>query len=114
MQNSNQKLARTTRIRARIKTSLRPRLTLFRSARHIWAQIINDQTGQTLVSVNTKTLSAKPGETKTIRAKAVGTEIARLAKEKKITKIVFDRGAYKFHGRVKAVAESARAGGLEF
>lgn len=114
MQNSNQKLARTTRIRARIKTSLRPRLTLFRSARHIWAQLINDQTGQTLVSVNTKALPAKPGETKTIRAGAVGTEIARLAKEKKITKIVFDRGAYKFHGRVKAVAESARAGGLEF
>ena len=114
MQKKNQKLSRTTRIRARIKTSLRPRLTLFRSARHIWAQIIDDQTGQTLVSVNTKALSHKPGETKTLQASAVGTEIARLAIEKKITKIVFDRGAYKFHGRVKAVAQAARAVGLEF
>lgn len=114
MQKKNQKLSRTTRVRASVKTSLRPRLTIYRSAHHIWAQIIDDQAGLTIASANTKTLPSKKGDTKTVLASAVGTEIARLALAKKITKIVFDRGAYKFHGRVKAVAEAARAGGLEF
>jgi large subunit ribosomal protein L18 len=81
---------------------------------HIWAQIIDDVTGKTIVAVNTKTLKGKKGDTKIVKATGVGTEIAKLAIEKKITKIVFDRGAYKFHGRVKAIAEAARAAGLEF
>ena len=98
MQKSNKKVSRSTRVRASIKTSGRPRLSIYRSNAHLWAQIIDD---------------AK-GETKIVRATAVGTEIAKLALAKKITKIVFDRGSYKFHGRVKAVAEAARLGGLQF
>ncbi len=81
---------------------------------HLWAQIIDDAKHETIAAVNTKTLKLKKGDTKTMAASAVGTEIARLAQEKKITKIVFDRGAYKYHGRVKAVAEAARAAGLQF
>lgn len=114
MQLKNKKQNRATRVRASIKTSLRPRLSVYRSNMHIWAQIIDDVTGKTVVSMGTKVLKGKKGDTKTVKAAAVGTEIAKLAIEKKITKIVFDRGSYKFHGRVKAVAEAARAGGLEF
>lgn len=114
MQIKNKKQARTTRVRASIKTSGLLRLSIYRSNMHIWAQIIDDVNGTTIVAVNTKTLVTKKGDTKTVKATAVGTAIAKLAIEKKITKIVFDRGAYKFHGRVKAVAEAARAAGLEF
>lgn len=114
MQKKNKKLARTTRVRASIKSSLRPRLSIYRSNMHLWAQIIDDVTGKTIVAVNTKVLASKKGDTKTVKATGVGTEIARLALVKKITKIVFDRGAYKFHGRVKAVAVAAREAGLEF
>lgn len=81
---------------------------------HLWAQIIDDVKGETVVAVSTKSLEFKKGETKTMRSTAVGTEIAKQAIAKKITKIVFDRGAYKYHGRVKAVADAARAAGLEF
>jgi large subunit ribosomal protein L18 len=114
MQLKNKKINRTTRVRASIKTSLRPRLSVYRSNMHIWAQIIDDVTGNTIVAVSTKTIASKKGDTKTVKATAVGNEIAKLALAKKITKIVFDRGPYKFHGRVKAVAQAARTGGLEF
>jgi large subunit ribosomal protein L18 len=114
MQLKNKKQNRATRVRASVKTSGRPRLSVYRSNMHIWAQIIDDVTGQTVAAVGTKTLTIKKGDTKTMQATLVGTEIAKIALAKKITKIVFDRGAYKFHGRVKAVAEAARAGGLEF
>ena len=114
MQLKNKKTNRATRVRASVKTSGRPRLSVYRSNMHIWAQIIDDASGKTVVAVNTKALTTKKGDTKTVKAAAVGTEIAKLALEKKITKIVFDRGAYKFHGRVKAVAEAARSAGLEF
>ncbi|MFH2085694.1 MAG: 50S ribosomal protein L18 [bacterium] len=108
------KQSRITRVRASLKSSGRPRLTLFRSNEHLWAQIIDDASGKTIVSVSTKTITSKKGDTKTVRAGIVGTEIARLALAKKLKQIVFDRGAYKYHGRVKAVADAARAGGLEF
>jgi large subunit ribosomal protein L18 len=114
MQLKNKKIKRTTRVRASIKTSGRPRLSVYRSNMHIWAQIIDDVTGKTIVAVNTKSITSKKGDTKTVQATAVGSQIAKLALEKKITKIVFDRGAYKFHGRVKAVAQAARSAGLEF
>lgn len=114
MQKKNQKLARTLRVRSSVKTSLRPRLTIYRSNIHLWAQVIDDKSGKTLVAVNTKVLKSAKDATKTVKAAAVGTEIARLAVAQKITKVVFDRGAYKYHGRVKAVAEAARAGGLVF
>jgi len=114
MQKKNNKISRQTRVRASIKTSLRPRLSVHRSNVHIWAQLIDDQKSVTIVSVNSKNLKFKAGDTKTVKATQVGSEIAKLALEKKITKIVFDRGSYKFHGRVKALAEAARAAGLEF
>lgn len=114
MQLKNKKQNRATRVRASIKTSGRPRLSIYRSNMHLWAQIIDDVTGKTIVAVSTKTLETKKGITKTEKAAAVGTEIAKLALAKKITKIVFDRGSYMFHGRVKAVAEAARAVGMEF
>lgn len=114
MIKKNKKQSRATRVRASIKSSGRPRLSVYRSNMHIWAQIIDDVTGKTVVAFNTKKLEGKKGETKIAKATAVGAEIAKLAIEQKITKIVFDRGAYKFHGRVKAVAEAARAGGMEF
>lgn len=114
MKKLNKKQTRTLRVRASIKTSGRPRLSIYRSNQHVWAQIINDTTGKTIVAVNTKKLTTKKGDTKIVKASLVGTEIAKLAIEQKITKIVFDRGAYKFHGRIKAVAEAARTAGLEF
>ncbi len=114
MQMKTRKQARTLRVRSSVKTSLRPRLTIYRSNMHIWAQIIDDAAHKTLVSVNTKAIKTKKGDTKTMKAALLGAEIAKLAVAKKITKIVFDRGAYKYHGRVKAVAEAARTAGLEF
>lgn len=114
MQLKNKKQNRATRVRASVKTSGRPRLSIYRTNMHIWAQIIDDATHTTVASVNTKAITSKKGDTKTVKAGLVGAEIAKLALAKKITKIVFDRGAYKYHGRVKAVAEAARAGGMEF
>jgi large subunit ribosomal protein L18 len=114
MQKRNKQQARTLRVRSSIKSVGRPRLQVYRSSRHIWAQIIDDLKHETVAAVGTKTLKSVQGDTKTMQAASVGTEIARLAIAKKITKIVFDRGAYKYHGRVKAVAQAARAAGLEF
>ncbi|BBB91375.1 MAG TPA: 50S ribosomal protein L18 [Methylomusa anaerophila] len=95
----------------------RPRLNVFRSLQHIYAQIINDQTGATLVAANTveKELQAKMEYGGNIEAaKAVGEAIAKRALEKGITKVVFDRGGYIYHGRIAALAAAAREAGLEF
>lgn len=103
---------RKRRIRAKISgTSQCPRLSVFRSLTHIYAQVIDDENSKTLVSVSD--VKMKKG-TKTEAAKEVGLEIAKKAKEMKIEKIVFDRSGYQYHGRVKAVAEGAREGGLQF
>ena len=95
----------------------RPRLSVYRSPRHIHAQIINDEDGVTLVSAS----SSEDQNRKKIKksgnvaaAKFIGEEIARRAMPKKIKKVVFDRGSYLYHGRVKALADAARAAGLEF
>ncbi|MDA1061269.1 MAG: 50S ribosomal protein L18 [bacterium] len=88
----------------------RPRLVVFRSLSNTYAQLINDEDGKVLVS--SSDLKSKAKGTKVEKAKIVGEEIAKLAKEKKIIKVVFDRNGYKYHGRVKAVAEGAREGGL--
>ncbi|KYZ77717.1 50S ribosomal protein L18 [Anaerosporomusa subterranea] len=98
-------------------TTERPRLNVFRSLHHIYAQIINDETGVTLVSASTveKEVSASlvnGGNTEA--AKAVGTAIAKRAAEKGIEKVVFDRGGYIYHGRVAALAAAAREAGLDF
>ncbi len=95
-----------------VPKSDRPRLAVFRSAAHIYAQIIDDKAGKTLVASSSTELKTKSAKTDT--SVAVGTAIAEKAKAKGITKVVFDRGGYRYHGRVKALAEAARAGGLEF
>ncbi len=114
MQKKNTQQSRLTRVRARLRSSSRVRLSVYRTNLHVWAQLIDDRKQQTIVAVNSKTLKSKKGDTKTMRATAVGSEIAKLALAQKITRVVFDRGSYKYHGRVKAVADAARAAGLEF
>jgi len=105
---------RKVRVRAKLKgTAKRPRLTVFRSNQQIYAQVIDDAKGVTLVSANSLTLKPRP-KNKIDIAKAVGTMIAKAAITKKINKVVFDRGALKYHGRIKALAESARSAGLKF
>jgi len=95
----------------------RPRLCVFRSLNHLYAQLIDDSTGKTLVSVSTleAALKSEPDRvSKTKKAELAGALIAQRAVEKGIKRVVFDRGGYQYHGRVKALAETARKGGLEF
>ena len=104
------------RLRKRVSgTALRPRLVVSRSARHLFVQVVDDTTSTTLASASTmeKELRSFTGD-KTAKAKQIGELIAKRAKEKGISTVVFDRGGNKFHGRVTAVATSARANGLEF
>jgi large subunit ribosomal protein L18 len=97
-------------------TSERPRLNVYRSLNHIYVQVIDDLKGQTLVSASSA--EGKKGERRTggnvAVAKAIGKAIAERAKAKGITKVVFDRGGYLYHGRIKALADAAREGGLQF
>lgn len=110
---NDQKIRRLRRVRAKLsQNSTIPRLSVYRSNCHIWAQIIDDKHGKTLLSASTKTVKTKG--TKSEQARAVGETLAKLAKDKKITLIRFDRGLYRYHGRVKALAEGARSGGLKF
>jgi len=93
-------------------TADRPRLNVFKSGNHIYAQLIDDQTAKVLVSVSD--LKMKTKGTKTVRSMEVGKQIAKAALEKNIDRVVFDRGGFTFHGRVKAVADGAREAGLKF
>ena len=104
------------RVRKKVRgTAARPRLAVFRSNKHIYAQVIDDVGGQTLVSASTMEAAARGGATGTVSAaKAVGERLGERAKAAGIGTVVFDRGGFKFHGRVAAVAEGARATGLEF
>jgi len=101
-------------------TAARPRLAVFRSIGHTYAQVIDDMSGTTIVSAASTEPSLKGAFAKEIKggniagAKAIGKAIAERAKEKGITKVVFDRGGYLYHGRVRAIAEAAREAGLEF
>ncbi len=93
-------------------TATRPRLSVYRGLRHIYAQCIDDTTSRTLFGMSdTKVLAKGTGIE---RATALGTELAKVAKEHKITTIVFDRGGFKYHGQIKAFADALRAGGLQF
>ena len=114
IKTNEQRIRRTRRTRAKITKSNRPRLSVFRSLIHIYAQIIDDQKGVTLVSASSKEIKKDTKKTKTELAKAVGELLAKRAIESKITTIAFDRSSYKYHGRVKALAEAAREGGLKF
>lgn len=112
---------RQGRIRARLSgTAARPRLNVHRSLLNVFAQLIDDATGRTLVSVHSKTMDkagleeAGDRKGKSAEAYLVGKKIAELAAAAKITTIVFDRAGFRYHGRVKAIAEGARDGGLQF
>lgn len=106
------RLKRKRRIRARVRgTAARPRLTVYRSLMQVTAQVIDDDTGRTLVAASTREAKAKSN---VAGGKKLGALIAKKAKEAKISAIVFDRNAYAYHGVVKAVAEAAREGGLQF
>ena len=103
-----------TRIRRRVKGTVeRPRLAVFRSVKHIYAQVIDDSQGHTVVAASSNEKSAANGGN-LAGAKSVGKLIAERAKDKGIKLVVFDRGGYHYHGRVKALAEAARQAGLEF
>lgn len=105
--------SRHVRIRAKVNgTSDKPRLVVYRSLSNHYAQLVDDVKHVTIVSAND--LKSKDKGTKTDHAKKVGMEIAKLAKEKNITTCVFDRNGYKYHGRIKAIADGAREGGLQF
>jgi large subunit ribosomal protein L18 len=100
-------------IRKRVTgTAARPRLNVFRSSAHLYVQLIDDERGHTLASAST--LEAKPAGTKVEQARAVGRLAAERARVAGVQRVVFDRGGYLYHGRVRAVAEGAREGGLEF
>lgn len=112
------RIKRRRRIRKRIKgTTSRPRLCVFRSAKHIYAQIIDDTRGLTLVSASSTEAEIKKKEkfeNKVALATFIGKQVAERAREKGIQKVVFDRNGFLYHGRVKAVSEGARESGLEF
>jgi len=108
---------RHLRVRKRVNgTPERPRLAVFRSLHHIYAQVIDDTTGVTLAAASTLEPSLRPAGTggNVEGAKAVGKLIAERAREKGVEKVVFDRGGFLYHGRIKALADAARAAGLQF
>lgn len=116
MDTKQKRLGRVTRhrrVRKKIVgTSERPRLAVYRSNRHVYAQVIDDFAGRTLAAASSRAVTDEKDAKKV--AKAVGLELATKAKEAGITKVSFDRGGFLYHGRVAALAEGAREGGLEF
>ena len=106
---------RRVRTALRAKGGLRPRLSVHRSGRHIYAQVIDDAAGQTVAAASTLEKDARSATGATIdAATSVGQRVAERAKAAGVTSVVFDRGGFLFHGRVKALADAAREGGLEF
>ncbi len=116
--SSSRQVARTrrhTRVRKRIRgTSERPRLAVYRSNRYIYAQVIDDVQGRTLAAASSQESDLRGESLNVDTATKVGTLIANRAKEAGVATVVFDRGGYKFHGKIKALADAAREEGLEF
>lgn len=111
-QKATKRIRRHARIRAKVKgTAECPRLAVYRSNRFIYAQLINDETGVTLVGTDTRKATAK---TALLRAKEIGVSIAADAQKKGISRVAFDRGGFQYKGAVVALAEGAREGGLQF
>ena len=112
------RIRRQERVRRRVRGSdARPRLSVFRSGRHLYAQVVVDSDGRTLAAASTLSRDLKgtlENDSKTDAAKKVGALIAKICLEKKIEKVVFDRNGYLYHGRVKALADAAREAGLQF
>jgi large subunit ribosomal protein L18 len=119
MDHARQRVEARGRIRERIRrkvlgTSERPRLAVFRSLKSIYAQVIDDTTGRTIVSASSLDKDSGAKGANAAAAKAVGALIAKKAKDKGVTRVVFDRGGYLYHGNIKALADAARENGLEF
>lgn len=119
MDRAKQRVESRGRIRERIRskvtgTAERPRLAVFKSLKHIYVQVIDDAAGKTLVSASTRDKDSSTKGANSAAAKAVGAAIAKKAKDKGVTKVVFDRGGYLYHGNIKALADAARENGLEF
>ena len=115
-QKNEARQKRHRRVRKKVRgTAARPRLAVFRSSRHVYAQVIDDVSGRTIASASTVEADAKGGATATVdAAKAVGKRIGERAKAAGIGAVVFDRGGFRYHGRVAAIADGARESGLEF
>jgi large subunit ribosomal protein L18 len=119
MDHAKERVASRGRIRERIRRKLtgteqRPRMAIFKSQKYIYVQVIDDAAGKTLVSASSKDADSGARGANAAAAKAVGALIAKRAKDKGITRVVFDRGGYLYHGNVKALADAARENGLEF
>ncbi len=109
------RMRRHKKIRMIVKgTPVRPRLAVFKSSQHIYAQVIDDEQGHTLFEVSDREIKGNKKQTKTEKAKEVGTLIAQRAEKHNITTLVFDRGGFSYAGRIKAVGDAARAHGLQF
>jgi len=109
------RLKNKCRIRKKVEgTTARPRLCVFRSGKHIYAQIVDDQKGETIAAASTLSLDVKGSKKNVEAAKLVGEAVAKAALKKNISSVVFDRSGYIYHGKVKAIAESARQAGLSF
>jgi large subunit ribosomal protein L18 len=119
MDRATERVAARGRVRERIRrkvsgTTERPRLAVFRSLKSMYAQLIDDSTGNTIASASSLEKDAGAKGSNAAAAKAVGALIARKAKDKGITRVIFDRGGYLYHGNIKALADAARENGLEF
>jgi len=109
---NQQRKKRSVRVRAKLRNSELPRVSVFRSLKHMYAQVIDDATGTTLAHASTQTLENLSGDKKDF-AKAVGLELAKQVREKGVERVSFDRGSYRYHGRVAALALGLREGGLQ-
>jgi large subunit ribosomal protein L18 len=119
MDQAKQRVKARHRVKERIRrkvhgTSERPRLAVYRSLKYIYAQVIDDASGKTIASASSREKDSGAKGANAAAAKAVGALIARKAKDKGITQVVFDRGGYVYHGNIKALADAARENGLEF
>lgn len=119
MDRAKERVAARQRVRERIRgkvagTQARPRLAIFRSTKYIYAQVIDDAAGKTIASASSRDKDSNAKGANAAAAKAVGALIAKRAKDKGVTRVVFDRGGYLYHGNVKALADAARENGLEF
>ncbi|MFZ2493030.1 MAG: 50S ribosomal protein L18 [Thermoanaerobaculia bacterium] len=119
MDRAKHRVVSRERIRERIRhkvrgTAERPRLAVFKSLKHFYVQVIDDASGQTIAAASTMDKDASAKGSSSASAKAVGQLIAQKAKDKGVTRVVFDRGGYLYHGNIKALADAARENGLEF
>ena len=115
-QKTESRIRRHRRVRKKVRgTAARPRLTVFRSSKHVYAQLVDDAAGRTIASASTIEVGERAGATSTVdAAKAVGRRLGERAKAAGIEAVVFDRGGFRYHGRVAGVADGARDAGLKF